>query len=523
MKLKLRGKIFCLVSTILVVTLGLTGILNLINETDRIEQVFGEEAESLARTTAVAISAEMQTVANATGMQSSQDSLREIQNILWRIKSVNQLDANIKVFLTAWSGENDKSAPYLFSTRDGELRIQGDVLKPHIQKAIKSGTAGYLPLKQEKDGNWATGYAAVQDINKETGKTSTAGIVEVLIDTSSDFQMKKDAALKNTLFMLAWSTLGSLVFVFLFSSTLTRPIILLSEAMRQVSLGNLEQSAKSIIGRSDELGVLANSFESMMVDIRERDRMRVALHKYHGKAVTEVILNQEDSKTVGARKDVAVMFTDIRGFTRLSEGLPAEDVVVMLNEYFSAIVYAIYKADGVVDKFIGDGVMGIWGAPKSNPLDPVKAVQAALQIRKAVARLNDTRISRGQKPLYIGIGIHYGSAVAGNIGSAQKLEYTVVGDSINTASRIESATKVYGQDFIISESVANAVKNDFIVEELGSVAIEDKTAPLRLYKVLGTIDKNGKKEFITTPYSSYAMKSDSKIKPQVQYFPQGKA
>ena len=162
--------------------------------------------------------------------------------------------------------------------------------------------------------------------------------------------------------------------------------------------------------------------------------------------------------------------------------------------------------------FIGDAIMAVWGAPNFTERDTQNAVKACLEMRQSLAELNDLRASRGQIPLKIGIGLHRGEAISGTIGSSERMEYTVIGDTVNQASRIEASTKAFGTDLLVSDSLAGLVDEEFICEEAGRVEVKGKSEPLVLYKVRGYYDENRNPVVIRTPFSDYEAGDADKVK-----------
>jgi adenylate cyclase len=207
-----------------------------------------------------------------------------------------------------------------------------------------------------------------------------------------------------------------------------------------------------------------------------------------------------------------VFFSDIRDFTKFSEGHTAEEVVNMLNEYFAIMVGIINKNHGVVDKFIGDAIMAVWGAPKTTGQDQYHAVKASIEMRIALNELNERRAARDQTPIKIGIGIHSGPAISGTIGSSERMEYTVIGDTVNVTSRIESSTKAFGTDLLLSQVTADLVKDRFVLEFAGAAEVKGKSEALRMYKVRGYVDEAGQPVLVRTPYSDYESGAVDKVK-----------
>jgi adenylate cyclase len=196
-----------------------------------------------------------------------------------------------------------------------------------------------------------------------------------------------------------------------------------------------------------------------------------------------VISGQLEVKPGGQRVEQCTVFnSDIRGFTAMSENTRPEELVVMLNEYFELMVDTIFKYEGTLDKFMGDGIMALWGAPVAHPDDAVRSVQCALEMGEALGQFNRRRMEQDQAPLAVGIGIHTGPLVAGYIGSSKALSYTVIGDVANTSARLCSVA-LAGQ-IVISEDTYDALAGRFEFEELPPAKVKGKEKPLRIFNVL---------------------------------------
>jgi adenylate cyclase len=233
--------------------------------------------------------------------------------------------------------------------------------------------------------------------------------------------------------------------------------------------------------------------------------------KFHGSSVTDDLLKGE-LQLGGSRKEVTVFFSDIRDFTKFSEGHTPEEVVDMLNEYFRVMVGIINRNGGVVDKFIGDAIMAIWGAPNTSEKDTENALRACLEMRTSLNELNKIRLERGHTAIKIGMGLHRGPAISGTIGSDERMEYTVIGDTVNQASRIEASTKAFGTDLLVSDDVAEKVGSLFWIEEAGKAEVKGKAKPLTMLKVRGYLQEDGQQVEVRTPYSDYEAEKVDKIK-----------
>jgi adenylate cyclase len=219
-------------------------------------------------------------------------------------------------------------------------------------------------------------------------------------------------------------------------------------------------------------------------DITQEQRLMSTLCRYVTRQVAEQILKDRDRlKLGGNRSTVAVLFSDIRSFTTLSEQSEAEEIVAMLNEYFSRMLEPIFFYQGTLDKFIGDAIMAVFGAPLTQPDDAERAVRAALEMRRALRRYNQERTARGLAPIDNGIGITKGEAISGNIGSEQRMDYTVIGDTVNIASRLEGLTKNYDQKILINEDVYLEIKDKIPCVDLGFAHVKGKGGEVHVYGI----------------------------------------
>lgn len=218
---------------------------------------------------------------------------------------------------------------------------------------------------------------------------------------------------------------------------------------------------------------------------RHKEKIKNAMGRYLSQDIMKnVVKNIDDIKLGGKKANVTVLFADIRGFTSMSERMTAEEVSVILNEYFTEIEPIISKYNGVINKFIGDAVMAIFGEPIQDINHPQNAVKCAYEMLKKVEQLQDKWILEGKPKIEIGIGINTGEAFVGNIGSEKRLEYTVIGDTVNLASRIETYNKVYKTNFLISSSTYSFVSNITDVIKISEVSIRGKAKKMDIYEVL---------------------------------------
>jgi adenylate cyclase len=237
------------------------------------------------------------------------------------------------------------------------------------------------------------------------------------------------------------------------------------------------------VDTGDEFEDLARCFNHMLDGLHERDRLRATLGKFMTSSVMEHLL-AGDVQLGGELLTATIVFSDIRSFTSLSEKMDAHTVVAMLNEYFTEMVDVIALEDGVVDKYIGDAIMAVWGAPIPKADDALRAVRAAVSMREALARLNARLTARGMKAIRTGIGVHTGEVVAGNIGSERRMEYTVIGDAVNVALSLETATKEVGAPVLLSDDTYQLVKRHVQAREAHAVIVKGRPA-VRVWALTG--------------------------------------
>jgi adenylate cyclase len=218
--------------------------------------------------------------------------------------------------------------------------------------------------------------------------------------------------------------------------------------------------------------------------IRELRRVEGIFGRYVSHAVVHQLLGKTDALRLGGqRREISVLFSDIRGFTSFSEQLPPEEVGTMLNEYFKVMVAVIFAHGGTVDKFVGDAIMAVFNAPLDQPDHAERAVKTALAMQEATDALAGEWERRGRPPLRIGIGIHSGLAVVGSFGAEQRSDYTVVGDTVNVAARLEGMSKDLDCSIVISAVTAQRLPTLAPFEPLGTVTIRGREAGLEVYGV----------------------------------------
>lgn len=278
---------------------------------------------------------------------------------------------------------------------------------------------------------------------------------------------------------LAFGILGAIIV----SNFLTNPIKSLVQGTDEVARGNYDYTVN--INSRDEIGDLTRSFNHMARSLKEKEQIKDAFRRYVSHQVAEEIFKNPGKyiETLkGARRKVTVLFADIRSFTPLAERLPAEEVVFLLNEALTSMTNVIFKYEGTIDKFIGDCIMAVFGAPIAHPDDTNRAIYAAVDIQKTIEVLNQHLAGSGKETIRIGIGINTGEAVVGNIGAKERLDYTVIGDSVNLASRLQEVAS--GGEIIVSENVFAEAQVPYKYSEPMLIKVKGKEAPVKIYKIM---------------------------------------
>lgn len=282
---------------------------------------------------------------------------------------------------------------------------------------------------------------------------------------------------------VAWLALGSGTVVLVMSHVLAKdvsaPAQELAEAMRRVGTGEL--GMRMDITSTDEFAELFGGFNQMTQGLEERERLREAFGRYVGPIAEEVLKN--GASLGGETAHATILFADIRSFTSLSEQMKPAQVVALLNGYFAAVEPELQAEGGWINKFGGDSLLAVFGAPVAYPDHPARAVRAALRIREALRRFNERQRAIGMPELAIGIGLHSGDVLAGNVGSPTRLEYTVIGDVVNVAARLQALTKDHGTDIIASRQTLEASGLSLPTRELPVTNVRGKSEVLQIFSL----------------------------------------
>jgi class 3 adenylate cyclase len=274
---------------------------------------------------------------------------------------------------------------------------------------------------------------------------------------------------------LAVAFLVALLVSVLVSRGMSKPIEVLVEASHKIAAGDFK--VKVAVDSRDEIGRLGAAFNDMTDGLRRRQEI---MEKTLSRDVAEEFLKGTERRP--DRRIVTIVFMDIRGYTSGTEGMDPEDVVVMLNELMDLLSGAIVRNGGIVNKFLGDGLMAMFGAPKPLEGHALKAVKAALEMQKWMARWNDRRIARGLPAFFSGIGINTGLAMAGKVGAQDRMEYTLIGEEVNLASRI--CGKAAPRQVLVTKQTWDQLQGEMKGRELEPVIVKGLSYPIKIFEVL---------------------------------------
>ena len=316
-------------------------------------------------------------------------------------------------------------------------------------------------------------------------------------DRAAFYSLVNQITVQTGISLLAAIGVGVLL-VLIFAGYLTRPLTRVATTMRSIISTN-DLSQRVVVEYHDEIGQLAQTFNLMVGELekayrqiksfafkaviaqKREQKIRNIFQKYVPKEVIEDFFKNPEAALVGENRILAVLFSDIRSFTSISEKMKPDDLVSVLNNYFSVMVDIIMNRKGIVDKYIGDAIMAFFGAPKQYGNDALQSVMAGIDMIEALDGFNASQEKKGKPAFHIGVGINYGVVTVGNMGTEKKMDYTVIGDTVNLASRLEGLTKKYHQPLIYSASLQPKVKEVMPWRLLDTVAVKGKKDAVKIY------------------------------------------
>lgn len=328
---------------------------------------------------------------------------------------------------------------------DGRLRVVTSSLGPDARNAVEMALAS-RPDDQKDFQIVMNDELHSLHLRDDSGLLLHASLERALQPLR---QLQRVFALLALLVFLVVFFLGKAV-----ANTVTQPVERLVQGVQRVTAGDL--TAEVAVVRDDEIGMLATSFNTMARGLEEKEKVRSLLGKVVSNQIAEELLRGKTVQLGGEIRTVTVLFTDLRNFTTTCEKMQPEEVLHFLNRYLDCMANVVEKHGGVIDKFIGDAIMAIFGAPVSLPDHARRAVECGREMHAELKLLNEKLRQEGRPEIAMGVGIHTGEVVAGNMGAENRLNYTVIGDTVNVAARLESETKPVGRSPLFSQATLEA-------------------------------------------------------------------
>jgi adenylate cyclase len=328
------------------------------------------------------------------------------------------------------------------------------------------------------------------------------------VDASASVVLRNQQhAILITIVVTALAATLGLLFAILMSGGITRPVRLLLEGTREIEAGHLDRSIEVIT--RDEIGQLSAAFNRMVEQLRHKERIRETFGRYIDPRVVEGLINQPKlAAAEGQRRVMTILFCDMKGFTTLSEGMTPQGLVKVMNRYLSTMSEPIRRHGGVIDKYIGDAIMAYWGPPFVEETDEsqfaclaaIEMIKRIAPLRKEVTELLGVRVIPTECDIRIGVAT--GEALVGSIGSEVMMNYTVMGDTVNLAARLEAANKLYGCRSLIAEATVAKTREAIQFREIDRLLVVGQTQPQAVFELLGRKDElTPKQDLLRTRYT----------------------
>jgi adenylate cyclase len=429
---------------------------------------------------------------NALGVIGLDCALSYIEPLLADIK----ISENARVYLINAKQE------VLCSTMNNKVNVESS----GGQALISAGSSEDLVLNSAVKSLFSTGGShttfEVEGIKyvSTTQKLSKFPISILLITPQSDFTDDFEKVKRDMFLISVAIFLIALCIVFILSKRISTPISRLSEYARAISGMEIDEELIEIKSNIYELRELANSMNAMHLSV-------ATFSKYAPRALVRRLLIDNVQPVLGGKTtEISMMFTDIEKFSTVSENLPAEYLMLHLSEYFDELTKKIVENNGIIDKYVGDSIMAIWGAPDPDDNHVLNACNSALECSLIVEELREKWRPLGKPPLPTRFGLHVGQAIVGNIGSRDRMNFTAIGDSVNIASRLEGVNKIYGTKILVSESVESVAREHILFRVIDRVAVKGRAGGITIYEPLCSM-KNAENE---NYYSFIGLSSKSK-------------
>jgi len=378
---------------------------------------------------------------------------------------------------------------------DGTIAFRTGPITPSVPEA-----ADLAALRNEEITGWQDLTIAGTSYVAHVEQLSEFGWAIIVAEERDVFYSTINEIIVQVAIILGASLLLSITMLIIFSGALVRPLRFVVNAMSEIITTNDLSKRVEVLYR-DETGKLSQTFNVMVEELQsayenvksyalraaiaqtKEHKIRTIFQKYVPNDVIDQFFRNPESMLVGDNRELAILFSDIRSFTTISEALKPDEIVESLNRYFEAMVDAIMSRNGIVDKYIGDAIMAFFGAPVRRDDDPLQATLAGLEMLERLQDFNVWQVEQGRPEFHIGVGINFGVVTVGNIGSEKKMDYTVIGDMVNVASRLEGLTKKYGQSLLVAEGVHERIEGELPTRLVDRVIVKGRSRSLGIYAV----------------------------------------
>lgn len=429
------------------------------------------------------------------------DQLGNYMESQWRILVENQMDLRSDMVLAAQAGVEAYARTLLLSDTELVFALDDDgravmatgdlILTEEEGKAL---LGGFLP----GDRSLAPVRIGGKEYVSSRFRFEPFGWTVFTAELRDAFYSDVRTITRQTVTLTAGACAAAVALLFLFVRLLTKPLARTAAAMRSIISSN-DLSARVGVAFRDEIGEMSQTFNVMIEELekaygrikgyafqavlaqKKENKIRNIFQKYVPQELIDKFFANPESMLVGENRRLSILFSDIRSFTTISEGLAPDVLVSGLNRYFSVMVDIIMNRGGIVDKYIGDAIMAFFGAPVAHEDDALSSVLAGLEMADSLEIFNAEQRRRGEPEFHIGVGINYGTVTVGNIGTERKMDYTVIGDMVNVASRLESLTKRYHQTVLITEMLKDETKGALPVRLVDAVAVKGRRGGIRIY------------------------------------------
>jgi adenylate cyclase len=358
--------------------------------------------------------------------------------------------------------------------QSGKNLLDYPIVKTLLKSQVDNGQIRF----QDDDGNYHLGaYEKLAFVG--------AGVISTILEDKA-YEEVYNIQRRNIYFLLITFFSATLI-IFIFSKTISKPILNLVSATNDIEKGNFRPSVQPTT--SDEIGLLTHSFISMGLGLEEREKVKSILGNMIDPTVVEEAMKDLAALKRGSEKNITAFFSDVASFSTISEQLNSADLASLLNEYLSAMTIILKEHDGVLDKYIGDAIVGIFNAPIDVAQHELKAARASLDMIIKLRELKEIWVqknsySKDAQQMGIRIGLNCGPAKVGFMGTDALASYTMMGDTVNLAARLEAAGKDYGTDILISEMINNKISDEMFTRDLDLVRVKGKTEPVKLFELI---------------------------------------